>query len=45
MTQSRAAAAAPEEAPVVIDLEPETQVVQASVEARFTMTQPGSLRA
>lgn len=32
------------EAPVVIDLEPETQVVQASVEARFTMTQPGSLR-
>jgi uncharacterized protein YggE len=35
----------PDEAPVVIDMEPETQVVQASVEARFTMTQPGSLRA
>lgn len=34
-----------EEAPVVIDMEPETQVVQASVEARFTMTQPGSLPA
>jgi hypothetical protein len=34
----------PEETPVVIDLEPETQVVQASVEARFTMTQPASLR-
>lgn len=43
--RSRAGPGGPEEAPVVIDLEPETQVVQASVEARFTMTQPGSLRA
>lgn len=34
-----------EEAPAVIDMEPEAQVVQASVEARFTMTQPSSLRA
>jgi hypothetical protein len=34
-----------EEAPVVIDLEPETQVVHASVEARFTMTQPATLRS
>ena len=33
-----------EEAPAVIDMEPETQVVQASVEARFTMVQPPSLR-
>ncbi len=33
-----------EETPVVIDLEPETQVVHASVEARFTMTQPASVR-
>ncbi|HEY2578454.1 MAG TPA: SIMPL domain-containing protein [Streptosporangiaceae bacterium] len=32
-----------EETPVVIDLEPETQVVTATVEARFTMTQPSSL--
>src|SRR5487761_1419536 len=32
------------EGPVVIDMEPETQVVQAGVEARFTMTQPASLR-
>lgn len=38
-------AAAADEEPVVIDMEPETQVVQASVEARFTMTQPRSLRA
>jgi uncharacterized protein YggE len=37
------AAAAAEETPVVIDLEPETQVVTATVEARFTMTQPASL--
>ncbi|HLX50911.1 MAG TPA: SIMPL domain-containing protein [Streptosporangiaceae bacterium] len=36
-------AAASEETPVVIDLEPETQVVTATVEARFTMTQPSSL--
>ena len=34
-----------DEAPVVIDLEPETQVVQASVEARFTMSQPATLRS
>jgi uncharacterized protein YggE len=33
-----------EEGPPAIDMEPETQVVQASVEARFTMTQPPSLR-
>lgn len=46
-TAARAGAApgGPDEGPVVIDMEPETQVVQASVEARFTMTQPGSLRA
>jgi uncharacterized protein len=35
----------PEDGPAVIDLEPETQVVQASVEARFAMTQPPSLGA
>jgi hypothetical protein len=35
----------PDEAPAVIDLEPETQVVEASVEARFTMTQPASLES
>jgi hypothetical protein len=40
----RAAAGPPDEEPVVIDMEPETQVVQAGVEARFTMTQPASLR-
>jgi hypothetical protein len=37
------ASSGPEDGPVVIDLEPETQIVQASVEARFTMTQPASL--
>ena len=42
---SVATGAEEDEAPVVIGMEPETQVVQASVEARFTMTQPGSLRA
>jgi uncharacterized protein len=36
-------AAPSDETPVVIDLEPETQVVTATVEARFTMTQPSSL--
>lgn len=39
-----AAAYGEEEAPAVIDMEPETQVAEASVEARFTMTQPASLR-
>jgi hypothetical protein len=34
-----------EEAPVVIGMEPEIQVVEASVEARFTVTQPTSVRA
>lgn len=34
----------PDDEPPVLDLEPESQVVRASVEARFTMTQPGSLR-
>ena len=38
-----ATAAVQDEAPAVIELEPETQVVQATVEARFTMTQPSSL--
>jgi hypothetical protein len=33
-------AGGPDDGAAVIDLEPETQVVQASVEARFTMTQP-----
>ena len=42
---SMAVANGEEEAPVVIGMEPEIQVVEASVEARFTMTQPGSLRA
>lgn len=37
------AMASTDETPVVIDLEPETQVVTATVEARFTMTQPASL--
>jgi uncharacterized protein YggE len=41
--QAMASAAPTEETPVVIDLEPETQVVTATVEARFTMTQPSSL--
>jgi uncharacterized protein YggE len=44
MAQRRPRAEAADEEPVVIDIEPETQVVQASVEARFTMTQPASLR-
>ncbi|HEX4064034.1 MAG TPA: SIMPL domain-containing protein [Streptosporangiaceae bacterium] len=35
----------PEDGPAVIDLEPETQVVEAAVEARFSMTQPSSLGA
>jgi len=42
--RAMAAHKGPEETPVVIDLEPETQVVHASVEARFTMTQPASVR-
>lgn len=41
--QAMAPGAPAEETPAVIDLEPETQVVTATVEARFTMTQPSSL--
>jgi uncharacterized protein YggE len=43
--QLAAPASSSEDGPAVIDLEPETQVVQASVEARFAMTQPPSLGA
>ena len=35
----------PDGGPAVIDLEPESQLVEASVEARFSMTQPSSLGA
>jgi len=33
----------PDETPAVIELEPETQIIQAAVEARFTMSQPATL--
>jgi uncharacterized protein len=42
-TAQPAGGAAPEPPP--LDLEPEEQIVQAQVEARFTMTQPATLRS